>query len=401
MDYRKPTAPTAERDVATLYVALELSLKTWLVALRSSASEKVSLKPLSAGDQAALFALIDRMQAELYAAGYREVRVVSCYEAGRDGFWLHRRLLEHGVESLVVDASSVAVPQRARRRKTDRLDVYGLLRELMALTRGESDCRVVRVPTPADEDARRLGRERQQLVSERVSHVNRIKGWLATEGIVDYQPLRRDRRARLAELRTALNQPLPTQMAEAISRALERLELLLVQLKAIETKRDAIVANPPPDDQNAAKIRRLAELKSLANESATRLTREIYYRFLRQTASAGGVRRARRQSLAQRTDGSRARDQQGRQSACARAVHRDCLGMVAPSARQRTQPMVPRPCRRSDGCLQAQDDRGAGAQAGDRAVALSRDRTGAHRRRPQAGGRAGLGALALPSEVDV
>jgi transposase len=278
MDYRKPTAPTAEREVATLYVALELSLKTWLVALRSSASEKVSLKPLSAGDQAALFALIDRMQAELYAAGYREVRVVSCYEAGRDGFWLHRRLLEHGVESLVVDASSVAVPQRARRRKTDRLDVYGLLRELMALTRGESDCRVVRVPTPADEDARRLGRERQQLVSERVSHVNRIKGWLATEGIVDYQPLRRDRRARLAELRTALNQPLPTQMAEAISRALERLELLLVQLKAIETKRDAIVANPPPDDQNAAKIRRLAELKSLANESATRLTREIYYR---------------------------------------------------------------------------------------------------------------------------
>ena len=137
MDYRKTTAPTAEKDVATLYVALELSLKTWLVALRSSASEKVSLKPLSAGDQAALFALIDRMQAELYAAGYREVRVVSCYEAGRDGFWLHRRLLEHGVESLVVDASSVAVPQRARRRKTDRLDVYGLLRELMALKRGE------------------------------------------------------------------------------------------------------------------------------------------------------------------------------------------------------------------------------------------------------------------------
>lgn len=278
MDYRKTTAPTVEKDVATLYVALELSLKTWLVALRSSAGDKVSLKHVKAGDQAALLGLIDEMEAELHAAGYREVRVVSCYEAGRDGFWLHRRLLEHGVESLVVDSSSVCVPQRARRRKTDRLDVYALLRELMALTRGESDCRVVRVPTPADEDARRLGRERQQLVSERVSHVNRIKGWLATEGIVDYQPLRRDRRARLAELRTALNQPLPTQMAEAIDRALERLELLLVQLKAIETKRDAIVANPPLDDYNAAKIRRLAQLKALANESATRLTREIYYR---------------------------------------------------------------------------------------------------------------------------
>jgi transposase len=207
MDYRKTTAPTVMSDVATLYVALELSLRTWLVALRSSASDKVSLKPLPAGDQAALFALIDRMQAELYAAGHREVRVVSCYEAGRDGFWLHRRLVEHGVESLVVDAASVAVPQHARRRKTDRLDVRVLLRELMALMRHESDCRVLRVPTPEDEDERQLGRERQQLVSERVAHVNRIKGLLALHGIVDYQPLRRDRRERLAELRTALNKP--------------------------------------------------------------------------------------------------------------------------------------------------------------------------------------------------
>jgi len=212
MDYRKTTAPTAEKDVATLYVALELSLKTWLVALRSSASEKVSLKPLPAGDQAGLFALIDRMQAELYG-DYREVRVVSCYEAGRDGFWLHRRLLEHGVESLVVDAASVAVPQHARRRKTDRLDVRVLLRELMALMRHESDCRVLRVPTPEDEDERRLGRERNRLMSERVAHTNRIKGLLATQGIVDYQPQRRDRRERLAELRTAQNQPLARRLA--------------------------------------------------------------------------------------------------------------------------------------------------------------------------------------------
>ena len=277
MDYRKTTAPTAEKDVATLYVALELSLKTWLVALRSSASEKVSLKPLPAGDQAGLFALIDRMQAELNA-DYREVRVVSCYEAGRDGFWLHRRLLEHGVESLVVDAASVAVPQHARRRKTDRLDVRVLLRELMALMRGESDCRVVRVPTPEDEDERRLGRERNRLMSERVAHTNRIKGLLATHGIVDYQPQRRDRRERLAELRTALNQPLRRRQAEEIVRELERLELVMDQLKKVEAERDAIAANPPPDDLNATKIVRLALLKSIANETATTLTREVFYR---------------------------------------------------------------------------------------------------------------------------
>ena len=277
MDYRKTTAPTVTSDVATLYVALELSLKTWLVALRSSASEKVSLKPLPAGDQAGLFALIDRMQAELYG-DYREVRVVSCYEAGRDGFWLHRRLLEHGVESLVVDAASVAVPQHARRRKTDRLDVRVLLRELMALMRHESDCRVLRVPTPEDEDERRLGRERNRLMSERVAHTNRIKGLLATQGIVDYQPQRRDRRERLAELRTALNKPLERRFAARIVRELERLELVMDQLKKVEAERDAIAANPPPDDLNATKIVRLALLKSIANETATTLTREVFYR---------------------------------------------------------------------------------------------------------------------------
>jgi transposase len=278
MDYRKTTAPTADMDVATLYVALELSLKTWLVAVRSSASDKVSLKPLSARDQAALFALIDRMQAELFAAGYRVVRVVSCYEAGRDGFWLHRRLLEHGVESLVVDAASLAVPQHARRRKTDRLDVGVLLRELMALMRGESDCRVLRVPTPEDEDERQLGRERQQLVSERVAHVNRIKGLLATQGIVDYEPLRRDRHERLAELRTALNKPLARRFAARLVRELERLEGVIAQLKQVEAERDAIAANPPPDDVNAGKIVRLARLKSIANETATVFTREVFYR---------------------------------------------------------------------------------------------------------------------------
>jgi transposase len=278
MDYRKSPAPTVGLDVATLYVALELSLKTWLVALRSSAGEKVSLKQLAAGDQKALFALIDRMQGELYAAGYREVRVVSCYEAGRDGFWLHRGLLEHGVESLVVDAASVAVPQHGRRRKTDRLDVRMLLRELMALMRHESDCRVLRVPTPEDEDERQLGRERQQLVSERVAHVNRIKGLLATQGIVDYEPLRSDRHERLAALRTALNQPLEPRLGARIVRVLERLEAVMAQLKQVEAERDAIVANPPPDDAKAAKIIQLAQLKSIANETATTLTREVFYR---------------------------------------------------------------------------------------------------------------------------
>jgi transposase len=278
MDYRNANTPTVAEDSATLYVALELSLKTWLVAWRSSVSTKVSRKSVTAGDQAALFGLIDQAQSELHAAGYREVRVVSCYEAGRDGFWLHRRLLQHGVENLVVDAASVPVPQHARRKKTDRLDVQALLRELMMLARNESSCRVLCVPTPAEEDARRLGRERQCLVRERVAHVNRIKGVLATQGIVDYKPLRRDRRARLTELRTALNEALASGTAQSVARELTRLELVLAQLKEIEAQRDAIAAQPSPDDPNAAKIQRLARLKAIGNETGTMLTREVFYR---------------------------------------------------------------------------------------------------------------------------
>jgi len=137
---------------------------------------------------------------------------------------------------------------------------------------------VLRVPTPEDEDERQLGRERQQLVSERVAHVNRIKGLLALHGIVDYQPLRRDRRERLAELRTALNKPLERRFAARIVRELERLEGVMAQLKQVEAERDAIAANPPPDDVNAAKIVRLARLKSIANETATVFTREVYHR---------------------------------------------------------------------------------------------------------------------------
>ena len=278
MDCRKATAPTAAMDSATLYVALELSLKTWLVALRSSASDKISIKLVPAGDQAGLLGLLASLRNELVAAGYREVRVLSCYEAGRDGFWLHRRLLQHGIENVVVDASSVPVQQHARRKKTDRLDVGSLLRELMMLARKESSCRVLQVPTAEEEDARRLGRERRELVDERVAHVNRIKGWLATQGIVDYQPLRRDRRERLAELRTALNEPLPPELGQAIARELTRLELVVAQIKEIEATRDAIAATPPPGDVAGAKIQQLTRLKSIANETATTLTREVFYR---------------------------------------------------------------------------------------------------------------------------
>ena len=172
-------APPADPASAPLFVALELSRSTWLVALHSPLSDKVSQHRIEGGDVEGLLALIARKREQAQARLGRPIRVVSCFEAGYDGFWLHRWLCAHGLENRVLDAASLLVDRRAKRAKTDRLDAAGLLRTLMALERGEMQvCRVVHVPSPAQEDARRRSRERARLVVERGQPVSRIKGLL-------------------------------------------------------------------------------------------------------------------------------------------------------------------------------------------------------------------------------
>ena len=198
-----------ETASATLFVALELSRSTWLVALHSPLTNKVSQHRLDGGDTDGLLALIARKRGQAEEKLGQPVRVVCCFEAGYDGFWLHRWLCARGIENRVLDAASLLVNRRARRAKTDRLDAAGLLRTLMALERGEMQvCRVVHVPTPAQEDARRRSRERARLVVERGQHTSRIKGLLMTQGIRDFEPARRDWQARFEALRTPDGLPL-------------------------------------------------------------------------------------------------------------------------------------------------------------------------------------------------
>jgi transposase len=151
--------------------------------------------------------------------------IIVIQEAGLDGFWLHRVLEEEGCESHVVDPASIAAPRRRRRAKTDRIDGEALLRALLAYKRGEPRvCSMVRPPTPEAEDERRICRERAELIRERVRHVNRIKGLLFSQGVGDYEPLRRDRRNRLLELRTGDGRPLEPHLKAQIERELDRLE---------------------------------------------------------------------------------------------------------------------------------------------------------------------------------
>jgi transposase len=237
--------PAAIRtQFGAIFVSLELSRSTWLItSLSPGKGEKMSKHTVEAGDLAGLLARFSELRRKAMARTGESYPIIVIQEAGLDGFWIHRALQREGIESHVVDAASIATSRRRRRVKTDKIDGEALLRALLAYKRGEPRvCAMVVAPSPEAEDRRRLSRERQALIVERVKHVNRIKGLLFSQGISTYVPLKRDRRARLDELRTGDGRALPVHLKAQISRELDRLELLLGQIKAVEVERDALLA---------------------------------------------------------------------------------------------------------------------------------------------------------------
>jgi transposase len=274
------TTPTVRDDaLAACLIAIELSKASWVVGIQTPLSNKPSQFRLAAGDWKGLLKLIEQTRRQVERELGQPVEMISCYEAGYDGFWLHRQLEAHGVRNYVLDPASLLVTRRARRAKTDRIDVVRMLRALGRYLRGEPDaCSVVRVPEVEQEDARRLHRERDRLIRERVQHVNRIKGLCATQGIYDYQPMRADRKAQLEGLYTGDGRPLPPRLKAEIVRELQRLELVLNMIAEIEAERDAIVKDEASQHVNAGKIKALASFKSIGPEFATKMVGEIYYR---------------------------------------------------------------------------------------------------------------------------
>jgi transposase len=231
-------------QLGAIFVSLELSRSAWLVtSLSPGSGEKLSKREIGAGDVSGLLARLKELRQKALTRTGVNHPIIVIEEAGLDGFWLHRVLEQEGCESHVVDPASIAAPRRRRRAKTDRLDGEALLRALLAYKRGEPRvCSMVRPPTPEAEDERRICRERAELIEERVRHVNRIKGLLFSQGVGDYEPLRRDRRKRIVEMRTGDGRPLGEHLRAQILRELDRLELLLEQIKAVEDARDALMA---------------------------------------------------------------------------------------------------------------------------------------------------------------
>jgi transposase len=271
-----PAAP--HNAIVRCLLAIELSKKSWVVAVNTPLSEKISRYTLKGCDSKGLLELIDKIRKRVARELNQPVDIISCYEAGYDGFWLHRLLEAHGIHNHVIDPASVQVDRRARRAKTDNIDVAQLLRSLMAYLRGDPKvCSVVRVPSVAEEDDRRLHRERDRLISERVQHVNRIKGLCAVHGIYDYEPMRPNRMLRLEQLRTGDGRKLPPHLMAEIVRELQRLELLLTMIKTVEAERKDIISAKTPH-VNGKKIQDLIKIKSIGPEIATVLVGEVFYR---------------------------------------------------------------------------------------------------------------------------
>jgi transposase len=269
-------APAAS-EYATVYLVFELSKAKWKLGVMLPGSQKMSRFTITGGDLRALAARLEMMRAKAGRCG-KPVRILSCYEAGLDGHWLHRWLIEQGVVSHVVDPSSIEVSRRARRAKTDRIDLDKLMRAFLAFLRGEPRvCSMLHVPTVEDEDRKRRTRERERLLKERTAHTNRIKGLLFGQGIRDVMPLKAGFVASLETLRTGDGRVLPARLKEEIVREHERLCLVHKQVAALEAKSKAELRAAVPGSA-AAKIMQLIDLKSIGVVSGQELVNEVFYR---------------------------------------------------------------------------------------------------------------------------
>jgi transposase len=254
-----------------LYVAFELSNGQWKLASSSARGQRARIVSVPARDIKAVLREIARAKARFGLPENAEV--FSCYEAGRDGFWLHRFLHHHGINNVIVDSSSIEVNRRLRRAKADNLDAISLVGLLIRYCEGEPKVwSTVSVPDPLDEDQRHLHRELDQLRRERTSHSNRVRGLLATLGI----KVRGNEfsAAVLDLLRQWNDEPLPAGLKQRLFREFERMELLARQIRALEVEQASQIC----DDQtrNVDKVRKLMGLKGVGQTTASILTYEYF-----------------------------------------------------------------------------------------------------------------------------
>jgi transposase len=265
---------------STIIAVVELSQSSWLVGGVVPGIERQPCKKLEPSPER-LLAVLHHWRDEAVRAGKEVTRIALAFEAGRDGFWLARWLEARGVEAHVIHPSSVAVSREHRRAKTDRLDTELLKRGFLGWLRGErGHCSMARVPTIAEEDAKRPNRERDCLVGERTRIVNRIKSTLARLGIRDFKPTLRKAAERLATMRTPEGMPLPPNTLAELQRDMARLGFVVSQIREIEAARQKRLEQQPETGPHAM-VRRLARIVGVGVETADLLVHEVLSRPMR------------------------------------------------------------------------------------------------------------------------
>jgi transposase len=280
------TGTPASAEYATVHLVFELSKKKWKLGVMLPGSEKLSRYTISGGDLTALGSRLATAREKAARCG-KPVRIVSCYEAGLDGHWLHRWLTAQGVISHEVDPSSIEVSRRARRAKTDKIDLDKLMRTFLAYLRGEPRvCSMLHVPSAEEEDRKRRTRERDRLLDERIAHTNRIKGLLHGQGVRDAMPLKPGFIASLEKVRIGDGRALPPRLKEEIVREHERLILVNKQLTALEAKSKAELRAAQPGSIEA-KINQLIDLNGIGPVGGQGLVNEAFYRSFDNTRQVG------------------------------------------------------------------------------------------------------------------
>lgn len=261
-----------KNNAEELYLAFELSHKKWKLGFSDGKMAQVRQVTINSGDLEALGGEVRKAKRRFGMEDSAGIR--SCYEAGREGFWLHRALAGMGIENQVVDASSIEVNRRQRRAKTDRMDVEKLVRQLLRYRRGEHNVwSVVRVPSPEAEDSRQPHRGLEVLKEERKQHRVRIQSLLFTQGIdvkVGSKFL-----AKLEQLRCWNREPMPAQMRERIEGEYHRLQLVETQIRELKTQQVKQLREAK-DKAALEKVRRLQQLVGIGQGSSWIFVMELF-----------------------------------------------------------------------------------------------------------------------------
>jgi transposase len=277
--HRESTAPTA-----CLLLAFELGQRTWKLGFSADVGQRPRVRQIPAG-------AVGVIEKEIIHAKMRlgvpiEAPVISCYEAGRDGFWLHRYLVAHGITNYVVDSSSIEVNRRARRAKTDRLDLAGLLSLLARFVQGDRrGWRVVHVPSVTDEDARHLPRTWETLTADRTRLINRMKGLLITQGV--QVPIDKHFAEHLEAAQMWDGKPLPPGLQERLAQDWAQLQQVERQLREQKARATCVLDRRT---RTGRAIEKLQTLQAIGRTGAWVLATEIFgWRQIENRRQLGGL----------------------------------------------------------------------------------------------------------------